>query len=760
MHIRDFVFSFKGKLTLLVVAAILLPLLVVAMIARQVLQERIHHSFSNELNAGLESIALILGWLEQDLVMEVTRIASDDGIEDQLYAGTVPELKRMLTSQRKVVDLALLATFNLDHELLASSKFKSKNLVIDFNKLEQLQVAYSEDEYYLIYTLPITKKKRTVGYVAGGILLSDENLLSYLQSKHISNTAFWLDSKLLLTDLKTQTEPARPRVLFGEMFDAHFSDKNYKGILRAQQLGAHRLEYALFIPTIRLEEAELELTIALAVVVVVLFVLCLSFLASILDRMIKPLQHLTAYARQLSTNHFSPRVDSALTKLAGSSHDEVGKLADAFVQMERQLRAYLDELTETTRTNERMQSELRIARDIQMSMLPQAAPELQRERTYQIAAALEPAREVGGDFYDFFMVDDKHLCFVIGDVSGKGIPASLFMAVSRALVRAVTNMTRTYANNGRLPEEVLTRVNQELCRENDVLMFVTLFYGILDTQTGEIVYSTAGHNPPFVLSPLRGVLPLQHLHASPLGVKSATQYRSHTITLRAYETLFLYTDGITEALDTEGQLFSEPRLQLFLQNCLHGTAEVLARDTLSEVKKFSGGAPASDDMTVLALKYLPQKNLAARIHNRLDDLQRLMAMLEEFGAMHAIAREDVLHVRLAVEEIITNTLKYGYRDEAEHDIAVEFRLHENVLTSRIEDDAEDFNPLEAHAPSRNGKAAGGYGLKLLRELMDEYHYLRQEGKNILTIKKCCRLVEKNSTAPMQVDTEQSNRIWK
>ncbi len=748
MRLKNFLFSFKGKLTLLVIAAISLPLLVVAAIARQVLQERLHASFSNELNAGLESITLILGWFEQDLVMEVTRIASDDVIEDQLAAGAVPELKKMLTSQRKVVDLAMLATFDLKHELLASSKFKSKKLAIDFGKLAQLQVAQNEAEYYLIYALPITKKKITVGYVAGGILLSNEDLLSYLQSKHISNTAFWLDHKLLLTDLPGQTEPVKPRASMGEMFDAKFSDRGYKGILRAQPLGAHRLEYALFIPTIQLEEAELELTITLVIVVVVLFILCLSFLESILSRMIKPLQHLTAYARQLSSDHFTPRVDSALIKLAGSSHDEIGKLADAFVHMERQLRAYLDELTETTRANERMHSELRIARDIQMSMLPQALPPYRPEQAFEIAAVLEPAREVGGDFYDYFMVDETHLCFVIGDVSGKGIPASLFMAVSKALVRAVTSMTRAGASNGMLPQEVLTRVNHELCRENDLLMFVTLFYGVLDTQNGEVIYSTAGHNPPFVLSRTSGVKPLPLLRSAPLGVKNSTQYHASKIALQDDDVLFLYTDGITEALDEAGQFYSEARLEFFLKHGSSATAQALTQKILAEIKSFVGEAPASDDMTAIALKYLPPKSAALKIRNRLDELQKFMPVLEAFGARHHIVKEDLLNARLALEEIVTNTLKYGYRDAVEHDIDIEISLRDRVLTMHIEDDAVAFNPLEARPGASNGRTNGGRGLKLVHELMDEWRYQREEGKNILMIKKACRILTESGTTAL------------
>ncbi|MEK7727801.1 MAG: hypothetical protein AAB354_05265, partial [candidate division KSB1 bacterium] len=200
MRLKNFLLSFKGKLTLLIMAAILLPLLAAALIARQVLQERIHRAFTAELEAGLGTITLFLRWMEQDVVTEIARIASNDAVEEQLALGTVPELKKMLTTQRKVVDLALLAVFDRNHERIASSKFKSKNLAIDFSRLEQLQVATSGEDYYLVYVLPITKSQKTLGYAAGGILLNDNNLLNYLHTAQVSNTAFWFGDKLLLTD--------------------------------------------------------------------------------------------------------------------------------------------------------------------------------------------------------------------------------------------------------------------------------------------------------------------------------------------------------------------------------------------------------------------------------------------------------------------------------------------------------------------------------------------------------------------------------
>lgn len=738
MRLKKFLLSFKGKLTLLIIAAILLPLLAAALIARQVLQERLHRAFTAELEAGLGTITLLLRWIEQDVVTEISRIASSDAIEKQLALGTTPELKKLLTTQRKVVDLALLAVFNLKYERVASSKFKSKNLAIDFTRLEQLQIVTSGEDHYVVYVLPITKNRRTLGYVAGGILLNDEGFINSLHAAKLSNTAFWLENELLFTDLVQRERLSKPRAVAGELFEMRIAGQNHKGILHEYPIGAKKMEYAWFISTRQLEAEEVKLTLALVAVVAVLFGICLTFLESILERMLKPLQHLAGYARHLSANQFTPRMDSALARLAESSHDEVGKLADAFMHMERQLRAYIHELTETTRANERIQSELRIARDIQMRMLPHGDGEWQRNPRFAIAAALEPAREVGGDFYDYFMIDERRLAFTIGDVSDKGIPASLFMAVSKALVRAVTSLTRTFSSNGLLPEEVLQRVNYELCRENELLMFVTLFFGVLDTQTGEVIYSSAGHNPPFLLeqTPQHTKL-LSPTRGTPLGIKNTSRYQSHKLTLRPGEALLLYTDGLTEARDPAGQFYTEARVEEFLQRSATPDVHSLTHDLLAEVKSFTQAAPAYDDLTLLALEYLPQPQLALKLRNRLEDLQALLPQLDAFGARQQLEQEDRLCMRLAVEEIITNTIKYGYGDETAHEILVHLHLREAMLYLRIEDDARPFNPLEM-ATSHRENVVGGQGLKLVKAMLEECTYQRIDGKNIFTARKQCR----------------------
>jgi sigma-B regulation protein RsbU (phosphoserine phosphatase) len=604
MRLRSFLLSFKSKLTLLVIAAILLPLLTASVILGNILRSRIHQSFENELQVGLGSIALILDRMEEDLAHEITEIADDKSLEENLGPETTIELKKTLKSHRKVLDISFLAVFDLNHQRIASSKFKSKNLDVDLTMAGRFQVARNEEEYYLLYVATVQKKHRPLGYVAGGIHLNDEDFLTYLREKHILNSAFWINGELILTDLPAQEITSTPAYETGKMIDFHLTGQDYKGMIQARNLGDQKLAYALLIPLAGLQEALVKMVIAVAIIVSLLFVIFLTVLGFIIGKITRPLNRLTDYARQLSSNNFTPQVDAGLEGLALTSRDEVGKLAESFTHMERQLRIYLQNLTETTRANEKIQSELRIAHDIQMSMLPRQMPVFSNGRQLEIAAVIEPAQEVGGDFYDYFMIDAHNLCVVIGDVSDKGVPASLFMAMSKTLLRAVTTLTRTMAVAGIAPEEVLTRVNLELCRDNELLMFVTIFYGVLNTENGEIKYSIGGHHPPYLLSPEKGIVALEHLRASPLGVKKDAHFESACLTLHPGEGLFLYTDGITEAMDAAGNLYSHARLEEFLRHLEKTSAGEMTKQTLGEVKRFAGGAPQNDDMTVLVLKYL------------------------------------------------------------------------------------------------------------------------------------------------------------
>ena len=273
--------------------------------------------------------------------------------------------------------------------------------------------------------------------------------------------------------------------------------------------------------------------------------------------------------------------------------DEVGKLARSFDYMKQSLKQYIADLTETTAVKERIESELQIAHDIQMGILPKTFPEMPE---FDLHAALEPAREVGGDLYDFFFLDDENLCFNVGDVSGKGVPASLFMAVTKTLIK-------TRAARGMMPETILNQVNRDLSTDNPSLLFVTLFLGILNIKNGTIEYCNGGHNPPYIIRANGTIEALNVPGGMALGVMEDFSFRSQQIVLHKGDTIFIYSDGVTEAMNSKYELFSEERLTDELGRLKDLAVGDILTGVMKKIREFAQDEPQADDITMMVIKY-------------------------------------------------------------------------------------------------------------------------------------------------------------
>jgi sigma-B regulation protein RsbU (phosphoserine phosphatase) len=255
-------------------------------------------------------------------------------------------------------------------------------------------------------------------------------------------------------------------------------------------------------------------------------------------------------------------------------------------------------IQEALRTRDELvsiQRELNVATEIQMSMLPRALPVLAKANGIDIYARMLPAKEVGGDLYDFFRLDDHRVGCVIGDVSGKGVPAALLMGISRTLLRSA-------ALAGMSPGECLTTVNRILSEDILPNMFVTAFYGVIDSRTGVFSYCSAGHNPPYVITS-SGVTPLNGVGGPPIGVVEGASYRDENLQLQPNDIVLLFTDGITEALDSNDDFFGEQRLEELLSNFHALPPAALVDRTVEAVQVFSKGTAQADDITCLALRY-------------------------------------------------------------------------------------------------------------------------------------------------------------
>jgi len=317
------------------------------------------------------------------------------------------------------------------------------------------------------------------------------------------------------------------------------------------------------------------------------YFLSLVFIIIFAKKITFPLVKLTNATDKIGKGDFETKIPNI------SSTDEIGILSRAFCSMQENLVKYITSLKETTAAKEKIEQELSIAREIQQSLLPHKFPLLKQISLY---ATLIPAKEVGGDLYDFFLIDEKHFCFAIGDVSENGVPAALFMAVAKTLLRAKIGTMMD-------PAKVLDAMNKDLCEENESGMFVTFFLGILNIETGVLKYCNAGHPPPLIHTANKGFyFHTEDVHP-PLGITADVNYVGNKLELLLEDILFLYTDGVTEAMNIDNVQFSEERLIDVLDKNKDEMVSDIINNIKTAVGQYASGMVQSDDITMLILKY-------------------------------------------------------------------------------------------------------------------------------------------------------------
>ena len=390
---------------------------------------------------------------------------------------------------------------------------------------------------------------------------------------------------------------------------------------------------------------------------------------------------------------------------------------------------------------ERMESELNIARGIQMAMLPTRFPPFDDVPNLSAYGVVIPAKEVGGDLFDFYLRENK-LFFCIGDVSGKGVPASLVMAMTRSLFRSFTS----YLDS---PAQVVTQMNNSLSGEgNDQNMFVTLFLGILELNTGKLRYCNAGHDEPIKVES-EEVLPSTPVNVEsvpckanlPLGVMADYPYEEQITHLAVGDTLFLYTDGLTEAEDSNHALFGLERITERLQTTSDGLQEprTMIADMQEAVHAFVGQAQQSDDLTMFAVRF-NSKRLTPTNHHSLvmrNDIQQIPTLAEWIDSLD-LPQELNMPINLALEEAVSNVMLYAYPGSSGQ-VLVEAEHSAEQITFTISDSGIPFDPTAQTEPdltlSAEERPIGGLGIHLVRQIMDSIHYERKDNRNILTLTK-------------------------
>lgn len=394
----------------------------------------------------------------------------------------------------------------------------------------------------------------------------------------------------------------------------------------------------------------------------------------------------------------------------------------------------------------RVQEELQLARDMQLAILPQSFPQ---QPTWQIHAVMYPARELGGDFYDCFTLPDGRCGLVVADVSGKGVGAAFFMAVSRTVLLDL-------AMRNDPPSQVLANANNLLCERNPMELFVTVFFGVYDPATGLLTYANAGHPPPLRRDAQGTVAPLACTMDTALGVMPGLEYVNQTLPLHAADTLLLYTDGVTEAFSPEGEAYGEDRLKSWLAGAppWHG-AQALIDGLVRDVTAFVRDAEASDDLTCLVLQHQPKAaamTVPAVIHRnkRLLLEYELPSRTEEIARL-ATAVEQALPDRsdlaftanLCLEELITNTIEHGLHSAPDRVICVRLSISEEWLEIVVKDDAPPFDPFaQAPAPDLDAdvdaRAIGGLGVHLVKTMMDDARAYYDGSGNLIVLLKTLR----------------------
>ena len=450
-------------------------------------------------------------------------------------------------------------------------------------------------------------------------------------------------------------------------------------------------------------------------------------------RIVRPLERLTRAINAQGNGGSVFAMDDSF-----HTGDEIEILAEAFAALNKRAQTYIEEIIAVTAEKKRIGTELALAQRIQADMLPNIFPPFPERKDFDIYASMDPAKEVGGDFYDFFLIDETHLGLVMADVSGKGVPAALFMMVSKILVQ-------NYAMTGRSPAQVLSTVNEQICANNREEMFVTVWFGILDTETGKITAANAGHEYPVLMQADGKFEMLKDKHGLVIGAMDGVRYKEYELTLHKGAKLFLYTDGVPEATNAQNELFGKDRLLATLNADSTASPENVLRHVREAVDSFVQEAEQFDDLTMLCLEFKGDTSMTGNckelsVPAEVERLPEVLSFLEQQLEEAGCPMKTQMQISVATEEIFVNIANYAYAP-GKGIATVRMAIHEDPATATITfiDRGTPFNPLKMEDPdvslSAEEREIGGLGIYMAKKTMDELRYEYKDGQNRLTLIK-------------------------
>ena len=392
------------------------------------------------------------------------------------------------------------------------------------------------------------------------------------------------------------------------------------------------------------------------------------------------------------------------------------------------------------------ENELRMASTIQDAMLPSTFPPYPDRHEFDIFASMSAAREVGGDFYDFFLIDDNHIALVIADVSGKGVPAALYMMVCKSLIKSQT----IALGADRSTAQILCNVNEQLSENNTLNMFVTVWLGIVTISTGELTFSNAGHEYPIFKRGEEPFSVLKDKHSPPLGCMEGIKYKEHKTKLDPGDIVFLYTDGVAEATNRDNELFGLDRMLASLNDVSRGdrSAVDIDFDMRYSVDLFVKGAPQFDDLTMLTFKYYGGEAMnndnssydELTVKADVNNLDKVQGFIDERLEAAECSMKAQTQIGVAVEEIYVNICHYAYKDKGgEGDATIKMKISDGVAEIVFEDSGIQYDPLANEEPditlSAEEREIGGLGVFITKKTMDEVLYEYKDSRNVLTLRK-------------------------
>lgn len=483
------------------------------------------------------------------------------------------------------------------------------------------------------------------------------------------------------------------------------------------------------------EHSFMAIALASSIIIIILLLiglLLIMFLCSIqVKSLLYPLERFTESTEEIAKGN----LNAPLPQI--NSRDEMFKLHNSFKFMQQSLSDYIQKLETVNEEKGRIKGELNVATNIQRAMIPKVYPPYPERDDVDIFGQLTPAREVGGDLFDFFIRDEK-LFFCIGDVSGKGVPASLVMAVTSSLFH-------TIATHESQPQRIVSQINDFMAENNETSMFVTLFIGVLDIPSGRFRYCNAGHCAPMLLGKEATLLKVKA--NIPVGILRAYKYQLEETKIPYNTTIFLYTDGLTEAEDPNQKLFGEERMIQVGQAFCQGN-EVspmsLIKKMSEEINHFVKDAEQSDDLSMLALRYCKVDypdtfSKTLDLPNDISTIPQLNVFVDEVCEKMGFDMATTMSMNLAMEEAVVNVMSYAYPQGMVGSVYIQAKANVKRLKFIITDNGTPFDPTQKEDAdvtlSVEERPIGGLGIYLVRQIMDSVNYERIDGKNVLTLRK-------------------------